>query len=42
MNWSFQTQVYAHAHRTTPVSQIELSPYQIVFIYTLDLNLTNV
>ena len=30
-NWSFQTQMYAYAHNTTPLSQLKLSPYQIVF-----------
>ena len=30
-NWSFQTQMYAYAHNTTPLSQPKLSPYQIVF-----------
>ena len=30
-NWSFQTQMYAYAHNTTPLPQLELSPYQIVF-----------
>ena len=30
-NWSFQTQMYAYAHNTTTISQLELSPYQIVF-----------
>ena len=28
---SFQTQIYAYAHNTTPFSQLKLSPYQIVF-----------
>ena len=27
----FQTQMYAYANNTTPLSQLELSPYQIVF-----------
>ena len=30
-NWSFQTQMYAYAHNTTPLSQLKLSSYQIVF-----------
>ena len=30
-NWSFRTQMYAYAHNTTPLSQLKLSPYQIVF-----------
>ena len=30
-DWSFQTQMYAYAHITTPLSQLKLSPYQIVF-----------
>ena len=30
-NWSFQTQMYAYSHHTTPLSQLKLSPYQIVF-----------
>ena len=30
-SWSFQTQMYAYAHNTTPLSQLKLSPYQIVF-----------
>ena len=30
-NWSFQTQMYAYAHNTTPLSQLRHSPYQIVF-----------
>ena len=30
-NWLFQTQMYAYAHNTTPLSQLKLSPYQIVF-----------
>ena len=30
-NWSFQTQMYAYAHNTTPLSQLKLSPNQIVF-----------
>ena len=30
-NWSFQTQMYAYAHNTTPHSQPKLSLYQIVF-----------
>ena len=30
-NLSFQTQIYAYAHNTTPFSQLKLSPYQIVF-----------
>ena len=29
--WSFQTQMYAYAHNTTPLAQLKLSPYQIVF-----------
>ena len=30
-NWSFQTQMYAYAHNTTPLSQLKLSSYQIAF-----------
>ena len=30
-NWSFQTQMYAYAHNTTPLSQLKLSPFHIVF-----------
>ena len=30
-NWSFQTQLYAYARNTTPLSLPKLSPYQIVF-----------
>ena len=30
-NWSFQTQINAYAHNTTPLSQLKPSPYQIVF-----------
>ena len=30
-NWSFQTQTYAYAHNITPLSQLKLSPYHIVF-----------
>ena len=30
-NWSFQTQMYAYAHNTTPLSQLKLSSYQIIF-----------
>ena len=45
-NWSTQTQMYAYAHNTTPLSFIKLSPYQIVFHthpripLTFELNLT--
>ena len=44
-NWSFQTQMYAYAQNTTPLSQLKLSPYQIVFhtqpriLLTFSLNL---
>ena len=30
-NWSIQTQMYAYAHNTTPLSQLKLPPYLIVF-----------
>ena len=30
-NWSFQTQMYAYSHNTITLSQLKLSPYQIVF-----------
>ena len=30
-NWSFQTQMYAVAPNTTPLSQLNFSPNQIVF-----------
>ena len=30
-SWSFQTQMYAYVHNTTPLSQLKLSPHQIVF-----------
>ena len=30
-NWSFQTQMYAYAHNTTPLSQLKRSPHQTVF-----------
>ena len=29
--WSIQTQIYAYAHNTTPLSQLKLSPHQNVF-----------
>ena len=29
--WSFQTQMYAYAHNTAPLSQFKLSPHQIVY-----------
>ena len=30
-NWSIQTQMYAYAHNTTPLSRLKLNPYEIVF-----------
>ena len=45
-NWSFQSQMYALAHNTTPFSDLKISPYQIVFHshpnipLIFDLNLT--
>ena len=45
-NWSIQTQMYAYAHNTTPLSDLKLTPHQIVFHshprtpLTFDLNIT--
>ena len=44
-DWAFQVQMYAYAHNSQPISELNVSPYEIVFHtrpripLTFDLNL---